>query len=216
MFFNKRLAAVDSGQRSSALSLASRIGLFALGRPRSEADTKRVAYEALLEPCWDPLWRYAYNSTREIEDARDLLSETVLEGFKSFGQFRGDTSFLRWMYRVMTTTHLDMLRRAKRHQAQSLNVLQEDGSTATLDIADEEADPERVVLGPMLSEPVQNALAALSDEFRAVVVLADMEQLDYSEVSDILQIPVGTVRSRLHRARSLLRKSLTAYVETPW
>ena len=81
----------------------------------------------------------------------------------------------------MTTTHLDMLRRAKRHHAQSLDVLQEDGSTATLDIADEEADPEKIVVGPMLSEPVQTALAELSDEFRAVVVLADMEQLDYNE-----------------------------------
>jgi RNA polymerase sigma-70 factor, ECF subfamily len=216
MFFNKRLVVTESGQRSSALGLASRIGTFALNRPRSEADTKRAAYEALLEPCWDPLWRYAYNATSQIEDARDLLSETVLEGFKSFEQFRGDTSFLRWMYRVMTTTHIDMLRRAKRHQAQSLDVVQEDGSTATLDIADEASDPEKIVLGPMLSEPVQKALAALSNEFRAVVVLADMEQLDYSEVSDILQIPVGTVRSRLHRARSLLRKSLAAYVEPQW
>jgi RNA polymerase sigma-70 factor (ECF subfamily) len=216
MFFNKRLIATETGQRSPAISLATRIGIFALGRPKSEADTKRAAYEALLEPCWDPLWRYAYNATSNAEDARDLLSETTLEGFKSFGQFRGDTSFLRWMYRVMTTTHIDMLRRARRHQAQSLELLQEDGSMTTLEIVDEAADPERIVVGPMLSEPVQKALSELSDEFRAVVVLADMEQLDYSEVSDILQIPIGTVRSRLHRARSLLRKSLAAYVEPPW
>lgn len=216
MFFSKRLIATETGRRSPAVSLPSRLAHRALGRSRSEADTTRAAYEALLEPCWDPLWRYAYNSTNHIEDARDLLSETVLEGFKSFGQFRGDTSFLRWMYRVMTTTHIDMLRRARRHQAQSLEILQEDGSTGTLEIADEAADPERIVLGPMLSEPVQMALSALSDEFRAVVVLADMEQLDYSEVSDILQIPLGTVRSRLHRARSILRKSLAASVEPPW
>ena len=216
MFFNKRLIATETGQRSTAISLTNRIGNFALRRSRSETDTKRAAFEALLEPCWDPLWRYAYNSTNNIEDARDLLSETALEGFKSFEQFRGDTSFLRWMYRVMTTTRIDMLRRAKRHQTQSLDVLQEDGSTQTLDIADEGADPEQIVLGPMLSEPVQKALSALSDEFRAVVVLADMEQLDYSEVSDILQIPIGTVRSRLHRARSLLRKSLASYVDPGW
>jgi RNA polymerase sigma-70 factor (ECF subfamily) len=216
MFFNKRLIAAETGQRSPAISLTTRIGSLALRRSKSEADTARAAYEVLLEPCWDPLWRYAYNSTSHVEDARDLLSETVLEGFKSFGQFRGETSFLRWMYRVMRTTHIDMLRRSKRHEVQSLDIMQEDGSTRAFDIADEASDPERIVLGPMLSEPVQKALSELSDEFRAVVVLADMEQLDYSVVSDILQIPIGTVRSRLHRARSLLRKSLAAYVEPPW
>jgi len=216
MHFNKRQIAAETGQLSPVVNLTTRIGNFAFRRSRSEADTRRAAYEALLEPCWDPLWRYAYNSTNNSEDARDLLSETALEGFKSFGQFRGDTSFLRWMYRIMTTTHIDMLRRAKRHKAQSLEVLHENGSTDLLEIVDESADPERIVLGPMLSEPVHKALSALSDEFRAVVVLADMEQLDYSEVSDILQIPLGTVRSRLHRARSLLRKSLAAYVEPPW
>jgi len=72
------------------------------------------------------------------------------------------------------------------------------------------------VLDPMLSEPMQTALNGLTEEYRAVVVLADIEQLDYSEVGLVLQIPVGTVRSRLHRARTHLRKALSRYVEEAW
>lgn len=174
--------------------------------------TEQAAYEAMLDACWDSLWRYAYHTTGNADDAGDLLSETTLEGFKGFALFRGETTFLRWMYRVMTTTRIDMLRRNRRHLAQSLDALSgvEGGD---FDIPDEAADPEKIVLEPMLSEPVQKALNALPESFRMVVVLADMEQMDYTEVSQVLQIPVGTVRSRLHRARGLLRKSLAAYVE---
>jgi RNA polymerase sigma-70 factor (ECF subfamily) len=179
------------------------------------AQTRQATYEALIEGCWEALWRYAYHTTGNKDDAEDLLSETLVEGFRSFAQFRGETPFVRWMYRVMTTTRIDMVRRAARRRTESLDCpIGEDG--ATRDLPDEEADPERIVVGPMLSEPVQRALAGLPEEYRAVVVLADMEQMDYSDVSRILHIPVGTVRSRLHRARASLRKSLASYVEERW
>jgi RNA polymerase sigma-70 factor (ECF subfamily) len=161
------------------------------------------------------LWRYAYHTAGNRDDAEDLLSEALVDGFRSFGQFRGDTPFVRWMYRVMTTTHIDRLRRESRKRTESLDAASGAGTEAR-ELPDEEADPERIVLGPMLSEPVHKALAALPAEFRAVVVLADMEQMDYADVSRILQVPVGTVRSRLHRARIQLRKSLAAYVEDRW
>jgi RNA polymerase sigma-70 factor (ECF subfamily) len=178
------------------------------------ARTRQATFEALGEGCWDALWRYAYHTTGNRDDAEDLLSETLVEGFRSFAQFRGDTPFVRWMYRVMTTTRIDMVRRETRRRAESLDAMQEENSGGEL--PDVESDPARIVVGPMLTEPVQKALAALPEEFRAVVVLADMEQMDYSDVSRILQIPIGTVRSRLHRARNALRKSLAAYVEERW
>ncbi len=177
---------------------------------------ERAAFEALLEQCWDPLWRYAYRTTGNADDAGDLLSETAIDGFKGFAKFRGETTFLRWMYRIMTTTRIDMLRSAKRHAASSLDIFDENGGYVAREISDDSANPEAMVLEPMLSEPVQIALNALSEEHRAVVVLADMEQMDYVEVSHVLQIPIGTVRSRLHRARLQLRKALTAYVEEHW
>lgn len=192
-----------------------KLPLFAARRDR-QAQSQQAAFEALVDGCWDALWRFAYHTTGNSDDAEDLLSETLLEGFRSFGQFRGGTPFVRWMYRVMTTTRIDMVRRAVRHHVQSLEGRDDEGGAGARDIPDEKTDPERIILGPMLSEPVQKALSLLSEEFRAVVVLADMEQMDYADISRILQIPVGTVRSRLHRARASLRKSLAAYVDQRW
>jgi RNA polymerase sigma-70 factor, ECF subfamily len=180
-------------------------------RRAAQAQSQQATFEALVEGCWEALWRYAYHTTGNTDDAEDLLSETLVEGFRSFAQFRGDTPFVRWMYRVMTTTRIDMVRRTARRRTESLDSTGSEGRVAR-DLPDEEANPERIVLGSMLSEPVQQALAALPEEFRAVVVLADMEQMDYSDVSRILQIPIGTVRSRLHRARTSLRKSLATFV----
>ena len=153
---------------------------------------------------------------RASDDAEDLLSETLVEGYRCFGQFRGDTAFARWMYRIMTTTRIDMVRRSSRRKTESLDAgIGEEGGEAIRDIPDRGSDPARIVLDPMLSEPVQQALNALSEEFRQVVILADMEDMDYADVSRVLNVPIGTVRSRLHRGRSQLRKALAAYVEDP-
>jgi RNA polymerase sigma-70 factor (ECF subfamily) len=192
-------------------------GLFSW-RHTQQAQTKQATFEALIEECWDALWRYAYHSAGNTEEAEDLLSETLLEGFRFFGQFRGETPFVRWMFRIMTTTRIDMVRRAARHKTESLDRKfgAEELDAETSDIPDSTGDPEVVILGPMLSEPVQQALVSLPESYRAVIILADMEQMDYLDVSGILRIPVGTVRSRLHRARAALRKKLAAYVEERW
>lgn len=193
-------------------------GTVRLARSLSMAPAAReqAAFEALLEQCWDSLWRYAFHCTGNRDDAGDLLSEAIIEGFRGFSRFRGDTTFLRWMYRITTTTRIDMLRRNKRHLAESLDTFDEDGELCTKEIPDDSLNPEHLVLAPMLSEPVQLALNGLSEEYRTVIALADIEQLDYAEVSHILQIPIGTVRSRLHRARLQLRKTLAPYVEYQW
>lgn len=167
-----------------------------------------------MEPCWDALWRYALRLTGNRADAEDLLSETLLDGFRDFAQFRGDTTFQRWMYRVMATNFIDQTRRGRRHRAESLETLRSDmEQAATLEVPDSRNDPARLLLDSTLSEPLQRALDSLSEEFRVVLVLTEMEGLDYLEVSQILQIPVGTVRSRLHRARSAVKKQLGPYWE---
>jgi RNA polymerase sigma-70 factor (ECF subfamily) len=216
MLFTKRELATEPGyeaseKRNPLMGMRRRMGSTAKSR-----DGERQAFEALLEQCWDPLWRYAYHTTGNAEDAGDLLSETAIGGFKDFAKFRGETTFLRWMYRIMTTTRIDMLRSARRHTASSLDTFDENSERRSIDIADDSGNPETIVLKPMLSDPVQHALNALSEEYRSVVVLADMEQMDYIEVSQALGVPIGTVRSRLHRARLQLRKALSNYVEERW
>ena len=152
-----------------------KLKLFARKRSATETRNEQATFEALIEGCWDALWRYAYHTTGSAEEAEDLLSETLLEGFRSFGQFRGDTMFVRWMYRVMTTTRIDMTRRAARRKTESLEAMLEGPIGNEGSLADGNANPEAIIVGPMLSEPVQQALAGLSEEYRAVVVLADME-----------------------------------------
>lgn len=183
----------------------------------TDADALHAAYEGLIETCWEPLWRYAYRTTGDRDEAEDLLSETLIEGFRSFPQFRGGANFQGWMYRIMTTTRIDMVRRAARRKTESLDApfKDRDGEeqTSPRDIVDEASNPEKIVLEPLLSERLQCALDALPEEFRAVVILAEMEMMDYAEVSRVLDIPIGTVRSRLHRGRAMLRKLLADHVE---
>jgi|SRR5579872_2207350 len=216
MLFKKRQWAADTGSGATGLSWTGLLDRTEARREAARTDSRQAAYEALLEPCWDALWRYAYRTTGDAHDAGDLLAETVLDGFRSFDQFRGDTSFVKWMYRVMSTSRIDMLRRAKRHRADSLDALVEQGFSGAAEFSDDSLDPENIIVGTALSEHVQQALRALPEEYRVVVALVDMEQLDYAEVSEVLQIPIGTVRSRLHRARAQLRKLLADYVEPDW
>lgn len=185
-----------------------------IGRFRDPARDRQNAFEAQVEPCWDALWRYALRLTGNRADAEDLLSETLLDGFRDFAQFRGETTFQRWMYRVMATNFIDQTRRARRHRAESLEEFRaDDAQRATLEVPDSRHDPARLLLDATLSEPLQQALDSLSEEFRIVLVLAEMEGLDYAEVSQILHIPVGTVRSRLHRARAAVKNRLGPLLE---
>lgn len=194
-----------------ARSVVNPVRLFRDGTQRGHVE--RATFEELVEGCWDQLYRHAFYSTGNRDDAEDLLSEALIDAFRSFAQFRGQTPFARWMYRIVTTTRIDMVRRTPKLRTCSLTGALSEEGTEQIELADENADPEAIVVGTAFSEPVQNALNCLSEEFRAVIVLADIEGMDYAEVSQILGIPVGTVRSRLHRARAALRKALGEYVE---
>src|SRR5579862_1400565 len=142
MSVEKRFLAAEAGSHTSALSLPVKPGFFASRLAAARTRSAQAAYEALLEPCWDALWRYAYHTTGNADDAGDLLSETIIEGFRDFTQFRGETTFLRWMYRVMTTTRIDMARRARRHQAQSLDALYHGDEPGSFEMPDEASNPE--------------------------------------------------------------------------
>jgi len=182
-------------------------------RGTANRDAIQAAFEEMLAPCWDQLWRYAYRMTGHRDDAEDLLSEAVLEALRSFHQYRGETSFLRWMYRIVSTTRIDMLRRARRRPSVSLDGYLEGDGDGPRDIEAPGSAPERILLEPALGEEVQAALSSLPEPYRAAVILADIEGLEYEEVSRILGVPVGTVRSRLHRARRLLKVALADYVK---
>jgi RNA polymerase sigma-70 factor (ECF subfamily) len=175
-----------------------------------------LLFESLVRQYQEPIYRVAYRLTGNHEDAQDLVQDALIEAYQSFGRFERGTHFDRWVYRIMSNTNIDKMRRRPKVQIESLDapVTLDDGTGIERDVADETQDPERRLLQRLLEEPLQRALDALPQEFRSVVVLSDMEGMSYEEISITLKCPVGTVRSRLHRGRNLLRKMLGPHLRS--
>ena len=174
-------------------------------------DTARAAlFDQLVVQGWNRFHRYAYQLSRgNSDDTDDILAETLIDAFKAFDKFSG-TGFDRWFFRMLTRNHIDLVRRAKVRQAFSLDtgLLSLDGKNVQLAGT---ADPPDGFIHRTLSEPMQAALDSLNEQHRAALLLADVEGLDYDEISQVLALPLGTVRSLLHRARAKMRAALESY-----
>jgi RNA polymerase sigma-70 factor (ECF subfamily) len=168
-------------------------------------------FERLVSRHQDRLYRVAYRMTGNADEAQDLLQDAIIEAFRAFASFRQGTYFDRWLYRIMTRTFIDRQRSKKRVAAISLDApafASDDGAGSGLEIPDSTGDPGRQVDLNNLAEPLQQALDALAADFRLVLILADVEEMSYEEIAEILNCPVGTVRSRLHRARTQVKTRL--------
>jgi len=170
-------------------------------------------FARLLAAHQDKLYRVAYRMAGHHEDAQDLLQDALLEAYRSFKKFQRGTYFDKWLYRIMTNTFIDRQRHKKRvGRVDSLDApltLAEDGEGSTREIPDWKNEPSRRVLQDQFGEPVQKALDKLKPDFRMALILSDVEEFSYEEISEMLDIPIGTVRSRLHRARDMMRQTLT-------
>lgn len=189
---------------------------------REQTDTERSAglsgddvdlFASLIATHQDKLYRVAYRMTGHHEDAQDLLQDALLEAYRSFKKFQRGTYFEKWLYRIMTNTFIDRQRHAKRiGWVQSLDApiagSNDAGESGPRDIVDWESDPARSTLQNLFGERIQNALDSLAPEFRLVLILSDVEEFSYEEISEIMETPVGTVRSRLHRARAAVKSQL--------
>jgi RNA polymerase sigma-70 factor (ECF subfamily) len=144
------------------------------------------------------------------EDGEDLLQQSILEAYAAFDRFEVGTRFDCWMYRIMHHTLLDMARRRPRHAIQPLDAVWEtaEGDVMAHDVLDPHAGPESELMAQTLSEPIQQALDALPPKLRSVIILVDMQDQSYDDAASSLRCPMGTVRSRLHRARAALRRAL--------
>ena len=168
-------------------------------------------FARLLAAHQDKLYRVAYRMAGHHEDAQDLLQDALLEAYRSFKKFQRGSYFDKWLYRIMTNTFIDRQRHRKRvGTIESLDAPPPGESEgAGRDIPDWADEPSRRILHDKFDEPVQKALDALPPEFRMVMILSDVEEFSYEEISEMMDTPIGTVRSRLHRARSMMRQKLT-------
>jgi len=172
----------------------------------------RQAFDELVERYHKQAYNIAYRMTGNHADAEDLTQEAFIRAFRFFGQYKRELPFDSWLYKIMSNAFVDTLRRRPKAQIRSLDapVATEDGE-AFLDIADPSDGPEDLVLSREMDSRIQSALGSMPEDFRLAVIYADIEGLSYEEIADAMSCSIGTVRSRLHRGRKLLRDRLKAY-----
>lgn len=191
--------------------MQQRISAPAAGTPELSASESHgeQATEPWVPPSWEEVvaqhstrvFRLAYRLTGNSHDAEDLTHEVFIRVFKSLHRFQPGT-FEGWLHRITTNLFLDTARRKKRIRFDGLVDNQADR------IVSRDPSPDQVLADADLDHDVAAALADLAPEFRAAVVLCDIEGLSYEEVANVLDVKLGTVRSRIHRGRAQLRKAL--------
>jgi len=158
------------------------------------------------------LYAAAMRMTRNRADAEDLVQETYLKAYRAFGGFEEGTNLRAWLYRILTNTFINIYRAKKRRPDESNLDDVEDlylyRRLGALEAAQAGRSAEDEVLDSFTEIEVKSALEALPEQFRMAVLLADVEGFQYKEIAEILDIPIGTVMSRLHRGRRALQKSL--------
>ena len=158
-------------------------------------------WDEVVERHSDRVYRLAYRLTGNRPDAEDLTQEVFVRVFRSLSTYTPGT-FEGWLHRITTNVFLDQARRKQRIRFDALS----DERAARL--RSDAADPDTAIADRGFDDDVEQALAALPPDFRAAVVLCDVEGLSYEEIADILGVKLGTVRSRIHRGRNMLRRSL--------
>lgn len=168
------------------------------------------AFEALVARYGRRVYNVAYRMAGNDADAKDLTQEAFVRVLRAWRRIDPAANLDSWLYRIVTNLYIDMVRRRPKVRVESLDapLTTFKGSEVVREIADERADPQASVLNANLDADVQAALLALGPELRAVVVLSDIEGYSYEEIGELLQIPVGTVKSRLHRGRKTLQERL--------
>jgi RNA polymerase sigma-70 factor (ECF subfamily) len=157
-------------------------------------------FEKLALPLLDPLYNFARWLSDDADEARDLVQETFVKALKGFGSFQEGTNFRAWMFRILRNTFL-----TSRTGLERRNTVQEDEAGFEESVVSHET-PETALIRHADRELVQKAIAQLSIPFREVVLLAEVEEMKYQEVAEALSIPIGTVMSRLARARKQIRE----------
>ena len=162
------------------------------------------AFAVLMDLYQKQVYHLALRTVGNPEDAADMTQEAFLRAYRAIGSFRGDSKLSVWLYRLTQNVCIDFLRSRGRRPTVSLTVENEADEVQELDVADDRFDPEEQYQRKALRDAVRRGLDALPEEYRAILVLREINGLSYAEIGEQLQLEEGTVKSRLFRARKKL------------
>jgi RNA polymerase sigma-70 factor (ECF subfamily) len=181
--------------------------------PSARSREERREFETAAMPFLDSLYNTAFRMTRNSEDAEDLVQETYLKAYRSYEQFEKGTNLKAWLFKILKNTFINEYRRRQAAPPESdfADIEESFESHISSEARENVKNPEQEVLENVLDEDVQRALDELPPDYRMALLLADIEGFSYKEIADILEIPVGTVMSRLYRGRKLLEAAMLRY-----
>jgi len=164
-----------------------------------------AAFEELITAHEVKIYNIAYRMFHNEEDAKDLSQEIFIKVFENIGKFKGNSSFSTWLYRIATNTCIDELRRRKGKETYSIDAeVETDEGNMKREYSDLKPNPEEMAINKEVSIQIQNAMDHLSEEHKTAIILRDLQGLEYNEISEILECSLGTVKSRISRARRQL------------
>jgi RNA polymerase sigma-70 factor, ECF subfamily len=172
------------------------------------------AFNDLVNRYEKQVYNFAFRLTNNYDDASDIAQDAFLRVYHAIGTFRGDSSFSTWLYRITTNVFLDDRKRARAHPKLSLDeYLELEEASISRQIEDPGPSPEAIVEEAERSRILQQAISTLPEYQRLMVVLYHAQQKTYEEIAEIMDLPIGTVKSRLNRARLALKQKLSALRE---
>lgn len=205
-------ATIDSPSREEAFSVVEDDARLLDGL----RDGEEWAYETLILRFQQPVFNLVSRLLKDPSEACDVVQDVFLKVFRKVGSFRGESSLKTWMYRIAVNEAHNHCRWYGRHRRQEVGLesSEESGRSYRDTLPATGCSPYEYVLGRETHGLIEAALANLNPSFRAVVVLRDVEDLSYEEISEVLQVPLGTVKSRILRGREALRNELERRLES--
>ena len=177
-------------------------GIVLLGTSSSQDDKSLAGFEELAMPLFDSLYNFARWLVRNQSDAEDLVQETYRKALHSFASFRPGTNFRGWMFRILKNSFLSSRSDLERKMTVAMES-EPDGS----ELVAERETPETILIGRSNRQLLQRAIEELPAHYREVLLLCEVEEMSYQQIAETLSIPIGTVMSRLARARRAIRES---------
>ena len=171
-------------------------------------DGDQDAFEQLVRDNEKRIYTLALRMTGSREDALDLAQDAFFQAWKALSTFQGESSFATWLYRLASNACIDFLRREKRRRSLSMTVSLDDEENGPVQVADQQLQPQEAVERSERRRALERGLASLPDHHRQVLIMRELSGLSYQEIAQVLDLDLGTVKSRIARARLSLRKIL--------